>query len=203
MRAAVALADSDGIAALTMRNLGRELGVEAMSLYRHVANKDDLRVAMVQAIVSEVALPSVDGGWKAGIRRFAISTHDTLIRHRWAAGVMMSGMDTSAPRGRHMEALLRTLRTSGFSPNLTHHAYHALESHMMGFTLWQVNFPFRAADLPRLGAEALRQIPADEFPYTIEHIQQHLAPRDPGETSEFEFGLDLILDGIERMRDAT
>ena len=99
--------------------------------------------------------------------------------------------------------MLATLREAGFSPNLTHHAYHALDSHITGFTLWQVSFPFDTREeLLDLAEDFLKQIPVDEYPYVIEHAQEHLAEPDPDEPNEFEFGLDLILDGLERLRDA-
>jgi uncharacterized protein YecE (DUF72 family) len=109
----------------------------------------------------------------------------------------------SLPRLRWMEWLLRTLREAGFSPNMTHHAYHALDSHIMGFTLWQVSFPFDTREeLLDLAEDFLREISAAEFPYVMEHAQEHFAEPDPAEPTEFEFGLDLILDGLERIRDA-
>ena len=101
-----------------------------------------------------------------------------------------------------MEAVLRTLREAGFSADMTHHAYHALDSHITGFTLWQVSMPFETkAELLDMAQDFLQQIPADEYPYVIEHAEQHLAPESPDGATEFEFGLDLILDGLERLRD--
>jgi hypothetical protein len=101
-----------------------------------------------------------------------------------------------------MEAVLRTLREAGFSADMTHHAYHAVDSHITGFTLWQVNMPFDTkAELLDMAESFLRQIPADEYPYVIEHAEQHLAPSSPDGATEFEFGLELILDGLERLRE--
>jgi AcrR family transcriptional regulator len=205
LRAAVELADKDGIDALSMRRLAKELGVEAMSLYNHVANKDEILAGILEIVTSEVEDPvtSDDLDWKAAIRRSAISTHDTFLRHRWSCPLMMKTAAMIPSRMRWMESLLRTLREAGFSPNLTHHAYHALESHITGFTLWQVNFPFTTREeLIDMADDFLREIPPDEYPYVIEHAQEHLDEPDPNEPTEFEFGLDLILDGLERMRDA-
>jgi AcrR family transcriptional regulator len=205
LRAAVELADREGIDALSMRRLAKELGVEAMSLYNHVANKDEILVGIVELVASEVEDPSTEGGldWKTAIRRSAISTHDAFIRHRWSCPLMMKTAAMIPSRMRWMEALLRTLREAGFSPNLTHHAYHALDSHITGFTLWQVSFPFQnREELIDLAAEFMKAIPVDEYPYVIEHAQEHLDEPDPNEPNEFDFGLDLILDGLERMRDA-
>ena len=205
LRAAVELADREGIDALSMRRLAKDLGVEAMSLYNHVANKDEILVGMIDLVTSEVDDPSTEGGldWKTAIRRSAISTHDAFIRHRWSCPLMMKVAAMIPSRMRWMESLLRTLREAGFSPNLTHHAYHALDAHIVGFTLWQVSFPFQnREELLDMAGEFLKAIPVDEYPYVIEHAQEHLDEPDPNEPNEFDFGLDLILDGLERMRDA-
>src|SRR5919197_817342 len=123
-----------------MRKLARALGVEAMSLYNHVANKDDLVDAIVDLVVDEIAFPSSSEDWAAAIRQCAISAHETFLRHPWACSLVMSPSTTRtarAPRLGYMEWLLRRLRDAGFSPELTYHAYHALDSHILGFTLWQ------------------------------------------------------------------
>ncbi len=203
LRAAVRLADEGGFESLTMRKLGQELGVQAMSLYNHVANKDDIRDGIVDIVMSEIEVPPNGTEWKAAIRQSAISHHDALLRHRWACSLMMATPRVSLPRLQWMEWLLRTFREAGFSPNLTHHAYHALDSHIIGFTLWQVSFPFDTREeLLDLAEDFLREIRPDEYPYVIEHAEQHFAEPNPDEPSEFEFGLDLILDGLERIRDA-
>ena len=205
LHAAVDLADREGIDALSMRRLAKDLGVEAMSLYNHVANKDEILVGMIELVASEVEDPTTAGGldWKAAIRRSAISTHDAFIRHRWSCPLMMKTAAMIPSRMRWMEALLGTLRGAGFSANLTHHAYHALDSHITGFTLWQVSFPFQnREELVDMAADFMKAIPVDEYPYVIEHAQEHLQEPDPDEPNEFDFGLDLILDGLERMRDA-
>ena len=202
LHAALAHADTSGIESLSMRKLVQELGVEAMSLYNHVANKDDLLDGISELVASEIELPPGDVDWKAGLRRTAISSHEVFLRHRWACSLTMRPRASPA-RMRWMESVLRTLRQAGFSADLTHHAYHALDSHITGFTLWQVSMPFDTREeLVDLAEGFLRKIPADEYPYVIEHAEQHLAPSSPDGRSEFEFGLDLILDGLERLRDA-
>jgi AcrR family transcriptional regulator len=202
LRAAIELADQGGIEALSMRKLGQELGVEAMSLYNHVANKDDLLDGIVEAVTAEIDLPPEGTDWKAAIRHTAIASHEVFLRHRWACSLMMRGTTVSPARMQWMEAVLRTLREAGFSADMTHHAYHALDSHITGFTLWQVNMPFETkAELVDMAQDFMKQIPADEYPYVIEHAEQHLAPSSPDGATEFEFGLDLILDGLERLRD--
>ena len=200
LRAAVEFADAHGIEALSMRRLAKELGVEAMSLYNHVANKDEILGGIVEIVASEVEVPSDPANWKTSIRQSAISAHDAFIRHRWSCSLMTSTPSVVPSRMRWMEGVLATLREAGFSPNLTHHAYHALDSHITGFTLWQVSFPFDTREeLLDLAEDFLKLIPADEYPYVIEHAQEHLAEPDPDEPNEFEFGLELILDGLDRI----
>jgi AcrR family transcriptional regulator len=199
LREAIRLADTAGIEALTMRRLAREVGVEAMTLYYYVANKDEMVRGMVDAVASEIASPAPGGDWKAELRRSAISAHDVLMRHRWAAALMLSG-ETTPVRLRHSEAVLRCLREGGFSPEMTHHAYHALESHIYGFTLWLVGMALDPAKLQALAENFLREVPRDEYPHLYEHVGTHLVPSVEYTGSEFEFGLDLILDGLERLR---
>jgi AcrR family transcriptional regulator len=201
LQAAMWLADEVGFESLSMRRLGQELGVQAMSLYNHVENKDDLRDGIVDLVMSEIESAADGPDWKESIRRSAISAHEVLLRHRWACKLMMEAKGVSQARLQWMEALLRTLREAGFSADLTHHAYHALDSHITGFTLWQVNLPFETKqELVDMAEVFMRQIPADQYPYVIEHAYQHLEPSAPSGSTEFEFGLDLILDGLERMR---
>ncbi len=203
LRAAVRLADESGFESLSMRKLGQELGVQAMSLYNHVGSKEDIRDGIVDLVLQEIELPPDGVDWKTAIRQSAISAHDVLVGHPWACGLINSTKSVSVARLDWMEAILRTLREAGCSANLTHHAYHALDSHITGFTLWQVSFPFEDADdLEELAATFLRTLPVETYPYLAEHIQEHLAEPVPEEKTEFEFGLDLILDGIERIRDA-
>jgi AcrR family transcriptional regulator len=139
--AAAAIADADGIEALSMRKLGQALGVEAMSLYNHVANKGELVVAMVDRVVGEFDLPEDERRWEAAIRRCAISAHDLLLEHPWACELALIPSDmrvVGGPRIRYMEWLLRRLREAGFSREITYSAYHTLDSHIFGFTLWQL-----------------------------------------------------------------
>jgi AcrR family transcriptional regulator len=200
LEAAIRLADEAGIESLSMRKLGQELGVEAMSLYNHVQNKDEVLDGIVEAVVREVELPSDEKDWKAALRRHAISSHDALMRHSWAAGLWWRRAE-GRDRMRGAEFMLSTLREAGVSEGLTYHGYHVLVGHILGFTLQAQSFPIESREeLQKLAAEFLQDFPADEFPYLAEHIRQHV---DPGESDEgaFEFGLDLILDGLERLRD--
>jgi AcrR family transcriptional regulator len=200
LRAAIDLADEGGLESLSMRKLAQTLGVEAMSLYHHVASKDDILDAAVDLVVGEIELPDPAIGWKAAIRRTAISAHETFLRHSWAAGLVLSGPTVLMARLRYMDGLLGTLRGAGFSAEMTDHAYHALDSHIMGFTLWEVGITEGMARLPGTIASFLEAFPAAEFPHIAEHIGQHLQERDPADEGSYAFGLDLILDGLERMR---
>jgi AcrR family transcriptional regulator len=203
LRAAVDLADAAGIEKLTMRRLAAELGVEAMTLYYHVANKGAILEAIADLVLDEIDLPSPGEPWKPALRRLAMSAYDTFLRHPWSAPLTLAVTGLTGPRMRYMEAILGTLRRAGFSADLTDHGYHALESHIMGFTLWEVGMRLGTPEeLRQLAGSVLGRIPADDYPSLVEHIHQHLKPRRPGDEGEFAFGLDLLLDGLERARDA-
>jgi AcrR family transcriptional regulator len=202
LRAALALADESGIEALTMRKLGRTLGFEAMSLYNHVANKDDLLDGTLDLILEESELPSPAGAWDAAIRSSAISVHEALRRHPWACNVIMAPAHIRPARLRYMDSLLGRLREAGFSAETTYHAYHVLDAHIFGFSLWQTSHTYAASQVTNMAAELDRMIPADEFPYLHEHGRQHLADGPHREVSAFEFGLDFILEGLKKIREA-
>jgi AcrR family transcriptional regulator len=198
LREAIELADTDGVDALSMRRLGQALGVEAMSLYHHVASKADLLNGILDLVTEEIELPKDGAAWKPALRSTAISAHRVFLKHPWAANLTLSA-GTGAGRYRYMEAILRSLREGGFSAEMTHHAYHALESHIVGFTLWVVGI---SASLATIGEEQLESIVKEfesTYPYLAEHAAEHGRERRPGDRTEFEFGLDLILDGLEGM----
>src|SRR5918996_5778359 len=196
LEAAIALADERGIDALTMRRLAQELGVEAMTLYYYVRNKDDILNGIVDRVVSEFALPTPGDEWKVALRATAISAYRVMLEHRWAPALVLSGSGVSQARMRHMDAILGTLRRAGFTAEMTDHAYHALDSHIMGFALWVVGLNLGTdEELAALAASFLEEIRQADMPHLIEHVEQHMKPRDPADKSEFEFGLDLILDG--------
>jgi AcrR family transcriptional regulator len=201
LRAAIALADERGIKALSMRKVAKELGVEAMSLYNHVANKDDMLDGIVEAIASEIDLALDTADWKAAVRRRAISAHEVLSDHPWASSLWMTSRSFGPARIRFADSLLRGLREAGFSDDLTYHGFHVLQAHVLGYTLQEQNLGFDVEDLKKLAAEFLREFPADEYPDLAEHIRQHMEPR-PEHEGAFAFGLDLILDGLERLRDS-
>lgn len=198
--AALGIADAGGLESLSMRKLAKELGVEAMTLYHYVRAKADIEGGIIELVLSEIELPPPGEHWKAALRRLALSYRKALARHPWAARVMFTRTEPLPSRSRYMETVLRTLSDAGFSPEHTDLAYHALESHIMGFTLWSASMQGLVGNLEDLAAAALRSIPAAEYPHLIQHIHHHLAPpKQP--RSAFEFGLDLILDGLERLRE--
>jgi AcrR family transcriptional regulator len=211
LSAALVLADEEGIESLTMRELGLRLGVEAMSLYNHVANKDDILDGIVDLVLNEIELPSAEEDWEAAIRKCAISAHDALLRHSWACNLIMSGSSVRPARLRYMESLLRRLREAGFSSEATYHAYHALDSHILGFTLWQVGHVMPGGgprvlnkeEVAKFLATFLREFPLSEYPYLLEHAEQHFTEGSHKEEDEFEFVLRLILEGLERMLGTT
>jgi len=199
IQAALSLADAEGIDALTMRRLAGELGVEAMSLYHYVRSKDELLAGILDLALAEIDLPTVAGDWKAALREGAISTHDALVRHPWAAALEASSIGPRPARLRFMEWALGGLREAGFPAGLTDLAYHTLDSHITGFTLWQVNLPFTTQEeLVELGTRFLESLPPDLFPRVVEHVHHHLQPTAAEGRGTFAFGLDLILDGFER-----
>jgi AcrR family transcriptional regulator len=200
LAAAVAIADEGGIEALSMRRLAGELGVKAMSLYNHVANKQEVLDGITEAVAGEIAVPADDADWKAAIRETTISAHEALLRHPWASDLWMRQAPGPA-RLRHMDLLLASLQRAGFSDELTYHAYHILQSHFLGYTIQALNYRSLAqSDLAGMAERFLRDFPADDFPHFAEHVRQHMEPRHD-DVNAFELGLDLILDGIERMRD--
>ncbi len=199
-QAARDLADEGGIESLTMRKLGQVLGFEAMSLYNHVVNKDDVLDGILDLVLDESELPSPAGEWNTAIRSSAISVHQGLTRHPWACPLLMSPGRIRPARLRYMDSLLGRLREAGFSAETTYHAYHVLDAHIFGFSLWQANHSYNAAQVSDMVAEFARTIPANEYPYLHEHGQQHLAKGPHHDVSAFEFGLDFILDGLQRIR---
>lgn len=199
LRAAVALADENGIAALTMRKLGEALGVEAMSLYNHVANKDDVLDGMIDVVFGEIGLPDADADWKTAMWQRAISIREALSRHRWAIGLMESRTTPGAANLRHHDAVIRTLRSAGFSIELTAHAYSALDSYTYGFAMQEPSLPFDTAQETVGVVQAIMaQFPHGEYPHLTELATEHVMKPGYSYANEFEYGLRLILDGLER-----
>jgi AcrR family transcriptional regulator len=199
LRTAVAFADERGIESLAMRKLGEALGVEAMSLYNHVANKDELLDGMVDIVFSEVGLPAGDVDWKTAMRRRAVSARQVLSHHRWAIGLMESRTSPGPATLRHHDAVIGCLRGAGFSVPMAAHAFSLLDSYVYGFALQEATLPFDTADQTAEVAEMiLSSLQPDEYPHLTELAVEHVLQPGYSYGNEFEFGLDVVLDGLER-----
>jgi AcrR family transcriptional regulator len=199
LQTALELADESGIESVTMRRLGQVLGFEAMSLYNHVANKDDLLDGILDLVLAEGEPPGREGDWDAAVRASAISVHAALRRHSWSAALMMTGR-IRPTRLRYMDSLLGRLREAGFSADTTYAVYHVLDGHIFGFALWEAGYTLKSEDAERLAASVMPIL--GEYPYLREHAEQHMSEGSHHDVSAFELGLDLILDGLRQMRDA-
>ena len=197
LRAAVTRADQDGISSLSMRKLGEALGVEAMSLYNHVASKSDLLDGMIDIVFGEIDLPSGDGDWKAAMRRRAISARQVLRRHPWAIGLMESRTSPGPATLRHHDAVLGCLRQAGFSIDLTAHAYALLDSYVYGFALQEASLPFGSGEeAAQVAHQISAQFASGQYPYLTEMATEHVLRPGYDFGDEFVVGLDLILDGL-------
>jgi AcrR family transcriptional regulator len=204
LRAAVGLADREGLEALSMRRLAVELGAGAMSLYHYVPNKEQLLAGMIDVVFGEVELPAPGGDWKAALRRRAQSTREALNRHRWAVGRMEGGHEGLANARVH-DAVLGCLREAGFSLELTVQAMSVQDAYIYGFSLQEKDVPFETAEEGAAVAESQGwddPALAERFPYLAEVVAGHVAKVGYDFKESFEFGLDLILDALERARDA-
>jgi AcrR family transcriptional regulator len=201
LHTALELADKGGIESLTMRKLGRALGFEAMSLYNHVANKDDVLDGILDLVLAETEPPSPAGEWDAAIRTSAISVHDALRRHPWSCTLLMAPEHARPARVRYMDLLLGRLREAGFSAETTYHAYHVLDGYIFGFALWEASHTYSAEEASNLAAKFAETITADTYPHLHEHAQQHFSEGPHREVSAFESGLDLIVGGLRKLRD--
>lgn len=193
LRTAVELADAHGVEALTMRKVADALNTGAMSLYNHVSGKDDMLVGMVERVASEIQLPASGEDWKAMLRAGASAAHVVLLRHPWAC-MEWSRRMPGPHRLRYMDWILGVLTEAGFSSDLVYHGYHAVLMHVVGFTLQELAYAeVLGEDVKQVASEFLKG-PAAAYPHLAEHIQAHL--HDTHE-DEFEFVLNLILDGLE------
>jgi AcrR family transcriptional regulator len=205
LRAAIELADEGGIESLSMRKLGQELGVEAMSLYNHVRNKEEILDGIVDLVIGEIDLSPSGADWKTSMRERVIAARKVLVQHPWAPGAIESRTAAGPAMLRYMDSMIGILRKGGFSIDLAHHAVHVMGSRVLGFTqdLMQDDSK-QPAPGPEVVANLAREM-ADRYPYITEMAMA--VSHDGGiggcdDDVEFEFGLDLILDGLERLRDA-
>lgn len=201
LNAAAQLADAGGTTSISMRKIAEQLGVEAMSLYHHVANKDEILDGLVDMVFSEIELPKAEDDWKAGMRRRAHSARAALLRHRWAVGVLDSRRNPGPMTLRHHDAVLGCLRKGGFSVPMAAHAYALLDSYVYGFAMQELALPFsNTEELKEVAEEILPQMPANQFPHLTELTMQHVLKPGYAFANEFPFGLELILDGLEMAR---
>ena len=203
LQTAVTLADRHGIEWLSMRKLADELGVAAMSLYHYVPHKERLIDGMVDIVFSEIEPPSLEVDWKTAMRRRALSTRDALNRHRWAVGHMEGRADHGPANLRLHDAVLGCLRAAGFSIEMTVHAYSVQDAYIYGFALQETDMSSETAD--DFAAEAQRQMHAyddvlADYPHLVEVVGGYVAKSGYDYATEFLFGLDLILDGLDRLR---
>jgi AcrR family transcriptional regulator len=194
--AAIELADRDGLEALSMRRLGQHLGVEAMSLYKHVADKEDVLAGIADQVAQEFALPDPSLDWRAALRATSLTAYDVLRRHPWAGPLLESTLQPGPARLAYLDAVVGVLRAAGFSLPETAHAFGSLDSHLYGFTMQVASWPFDAEDSADVAIAMASQLPEETYP-NIVAMARHVA--DTGRMPiDFEFGLDLILDGLER-----
>ena len=196
---ALRLADQGGLEALSMRKLGQALGVEAMALYYHFANKERVLDGIVDLVFGEIDVPAIGADWKTALRERAISVRDALARHRWAIGLMESRTNPGPANLRHHDAVIGCLRAAGFDMAMAAHAYSALDAYIYGFALTKMNLPFESTtDIADMAETMLEPFPLGEYPNLADFISEHAMKPGYDFGDEFEYGLDVILDGLDR-----
>ena len=199
LETAIGRADQGGLDALTMRNLADELGVVPAALYRHIANKDDLIDAMIDVVFAEIRLPAGGTDWATSMRRRAVSVLEVLTRHRWAVPLMESRRNPGPANLRHHDAVIGKLRSAGFSVPMSAHAYSLLDAYIYGFALTKVALPFDSSDdVAGMAQAMLEPHSPNEYPNLVEFVTEHVAQPGYDYGDEFEYGLDIILKGIEQ-----
>src|SRR4051794_5637106 len=199
LKAALSVADTGGLASLTIRSLATELGVKPMSVYYHVANKDEILAALVDFVFVEIRLPVPGRNWRSEMRERACSAREVLARHRWAIGLLESRSNPGPANLRHHDAVIATLRAAGFSPALTAHAYALIDSYVYGFALQEATLAFQGAESVGDVAEPIMErMAAGEYPHLVQMARSYYLQPGYDFADEFAFGLDLILDGLEK-----
>ncbi|HUC15230.1 MAG TPA: TetR/AcrR family transcriptional regulator [Acidimicrobiales bacterium] len=201
LHAGVTFADKKGIGLLSMRKLGEALEVEAMSLYNHVANKDELLDGMVDLVFAEIELP-VGADWTTAMRERALSARQALARHPWAIALMSTRSSPGPATLRHHDAVIGCLRGAGFSVAMTAHAFSSIDCYIYGFALQEATLPLgdTEEETAEVAQMMLKQLPVEQYPHLAELTLEHILQPGYDYGNEFEFGLDLILDGLERAR---
>lgn len=199
-RAAIALVDKSGIELLTMRKLGQELQVEAMSLYNHVANKEDVIDGIVDLVMNEIDLSFQEVDWKSAMRQGANSAREMFSRHPWASNLVASRKTPGPATLRHHDTVIGILRRGGFTIAMAAHAFSALDSYIYGFAIQEANLPLENSEqVAEVAENILGQLSPDEYPHLTEMIVEHAMKPGYNYGDEFAIGLDLILDGLERI----
>jgi AcrR family transcriptional regulator len=193
------LADAGGIESLSMRKLAQALNVEAMSLYNHVASKEAMLDGLVELVVNEIEVPAAAGDWRTAMRNRAISAHAVLMRHPWATQLFVSRVNIGPNMLRYVDATIGCLRAAGFSYPMADHAWTALDAYVYGFTLQKLNFPLEPSEYASAAQQFIHLIPVEHFPHLNGMSQEVIAGRHDG-MHQLELGLDLLLDGLERLR---
>jgi AcrR family transcriptional regulator len=194
---ALEVADAGGITALTIRSLADKLGVKPMSVYYHVANKDEILDSIVDQVFSEIELPSPGGDWRSEMRRRANSARAALRRHPWAIQLLQSRTNPGPATLRHHNAIIGALRGAGFSVQMTAHAFALIDSYVFGFALSEAALPIHGPEtVADVAGSMMQRFPAGAYPHLVEFSTEHVLKPGYDFGAEFEFGLDLILDAL-------
>ncbi len=199
LRGALAVADAGGLASLTIRSLASELGVKPMSVYYHVANKDEILDGIVDLVFGEIDLPLAGGDWRTEMHRRAISARAVLSRHPWAIALLQSRTNPGPATLRHHDAIIGALRGAGFSVRMTAHAFALIDSYVYGFALSEAALPIHGPETVAEVAESMMQhVPADTYPHLAEFSTEHVLKPGYCFGEEFEYGLELIIDALSK-----
>lgn len=197
---AVALADETGVDALTIRKLSTSLDVKPMTIYHYVQNKEAIIDGMVDMVFSEIDLPQMDINWKNAIRQRSASAREVLARHPWAIMLMDSRRTPGMATLRQYDAVIGCLREGGLSVKMTAHAYAVIDAFIYGFVIQEASLPATSGNEMAELAESIMETTAmSEYPYLMEFTNQHVLQPDYDFGNEFEFGLNLILEGLENV----
>jgi AcrR family transcriptional regulator len=204
LRVAVAVADAGGIASLTMRSLADALQVKPMSVYHYVANKDEVLDGIVDIVFSEIELPAIGGDWRAGMRLRAASARDAMRRHPWAIGLVQTRTSPGPAILKHHDAVIGALREAGFSVEMTAHAFALIDAYVYGFALSEATLPINGPEAVTEVAERMMgRYSAEDYPHLVEFSVEHVMKPGYDYGAEFEFGLDLVLEGLARARSSS
>jgi AcrR family transcriptional regulator len=199
LQGAVAVADAGGIAALTIRSLAAQLGVKPMSVYHHVANKDEILDGIVDLVFGEIELPTIGGEWHSEMRRRAASAREVMRRHPWAIGLVETRTSPGLATLKHHDAVIGTLREGGFSVAMAAHAFALIDAYVYGFALSEATLPFHGPDtVPEVAEQMMAQFSPADYPHLVEFTVEHVMKPGYDYGEEFEFGLGVVLDGLAR-----